>query len=98
MVRKAAGNAKADTSMRGRKGGSIRSTPYCQKLVKLVMDQHLEPLIVFSFSKKDCEFYAGQLAKMDLNEGELFFYLDRASGIWGRLLTGNAPLSSSSSR
>lgn len=69
-MRGAAGNAKADTAMRGRKGGSIRTAPYCYKLVKLVMDQHLEPLIVFAFSKKDCEFYALQLAKIDFNEGE----------------------------
>uniref|UniRef100_A0A5K3EZH8 Helicase C-terminal domain-containing protein n=2 Tax=Mesocestoides corti TaxID=53468 RepID=A0A5K3EZH8_MESCO len=70
VVRGAAGKAKADTTMRGRKGGCIRSTPYCYKLVKLVMDQHLEPLIVFSFSKRDCEYYASQLSKMDLNEAQ----------------------------
>lgn len=44
--------------------------PYCAKLVKLVMDQNLEPLIVFSFSKVDCEFYATQMNKMDFNTGE----------------------------
>ncbi|VDP84534.1 unnamed protein product [Echinostoma caproni] len=64
---KAAGNAASDTQMRGRRGGSIRSKPYCAKLVKLVMDQNLEPLIVFSFSKVDCEFYATQMNKMDFN-------------------------------
>ncbi|VDP53877.1 unnamed protein product [Schistosoma margrebowiei] len=52
---------------RGRNGGSTRSQPYCSKLVKLVMDQNLEPLIVFSFSKMDCEFYAMQLNKMDFS-------------------------------
>ncbi|VDN12252.1 unnamed protein product [Dibothriocephalus latus] len=68
VVRKSADNAKADTAMRGRKGGSTRSVPYCYKLVKLVMDQNLDPLIVFSFSKRDCEFYALQLAKQDFND------------------------------
>uniref|UniRef100_A0A0X3PBY2 Superkiller viralicidic activity 2-like 2 n=1 Tax=Schistocephalus solidus TaxID=70667 RepID=A0A0X3PBY2_SCHSO len=68
VVRKSADNAKADTAVRGRKGGSTRSVPYCYKLVKLVMDQNLDPLIVFSFSKRDCEFYALQLAKQDFND------------------------------
>lgn len=34
------------------------------------MDQNLEPLIVFSFSKRDCEFYAAQLSKMNFNTGK----------------------------
>ncbi|THD29083.1 Superkiller viralicidic activity 2 2 [Fasciola hepatica] len=47
--------------------GGDGARPYCAKLVKLVMDQNLEPLIVFSFSKVDCEFYATQMNKMDFN-------------------------------
>ncbi|KAL5969837.1 Exosome RNA helicase MTR4 [Taenia solium] len=70
VVRKAAGNAQSDTAMRGRRGGSLRAATYCYKLVKLVMDQELEPLIVFSFSKKDCEFYASQLSQVDFNGGK----------------------------
>ncbi|KAF5398215.1 ATP-dependent RNA helicase DOB1 [Paragonimus heterotremus] len=66
-LQKAAGDAASDTRMRGRKGGSTRAQPYCAKLVKLVMDQNLEPLIVFSFSKIDCEYYATQMNKMDFN-------------------------------
>ncbi|KAF7239095.1 hypothetical protein EG68_11222 [Paragonimus skrjabini miyazakii] len=66
-LQKAAGDAASDTRMRGRKGGSTRAHPYCAKLVKLVMDQNLEPLIVFSFSKIDCEYYATQMNKMDFN-------------------------------
>lgn len=31
------------------------------------MDRDLDPCIVFSFSKKDCETYALQMAKMDFN-------------------------------
>ena len=34
------------------------------------MDQNLEPLIVFSFSKMECEFFATQMNKMDFNTGE----------------------------
>ncbi|VDL60225.1 unnamed protein product [Hymenolepis diminuta] len=53
VVRKAADNAKSDASMRGRRGGSQRPNTYCSKLIKLVMDNNLQPLIVFSFSKND---------------------------------------------
>ncbi|CAH8664456.1 unnamed protein product [Schistosoma haematobium] len=66
-LQNAAGNSISDMKSRGRNGGSTRSQPYCSKLVKLVMDQNLEPLIVFSFSKMDCEFYAMQLNKMDFS-------------------------------
>lgn len=34
------------------------------------MDRDLDPCIVFSFSKKDCETYALQMAKLDFNNNE----------------------------
>ena len=37
------------------------------KVVKLIMDKHLDPCIIFSFSKKDCEAYALQMARLDFN-------------------------------
>jgi len=40
------------------------------RVVKLVMDRELDPCIVFSFSKKDCESYALQMARMDFNSEE----------------------------
>ena len=40
------------------------------KIVKLIMDRQLDPCIVFSFSKKDCETYALQMARMDFNNDE----------------------------
>ncbi|CAL8073299.1 unnamed protein product [Calicophoron daubneyi] len=67
ILQKAAGNAEGDMQMRGRRGGSTRGKSYCKTLVSLVMNQNLEPLIVFSFSKVECEFYATQLSKMDFN-------------------------------
>jgi ATP-dependent RNA helicase DOB1 len=33
------------------------------KIVRLIMDRDLDPCIVFSFSKKDCETYALQMAR-----------------------------------
>ena len=42
-----------------------KPTEDLQQIVSLVMDRNLDPVIVFSFSKKDCEAYALQMAKMD---------------------------------
>ncbi|XP_077267887.1 exosome RNA helicase Mtr4 isoform X2 [Temnothorax americanus] len=60
--------AKGD--MKGRKGG-LRATNSGQtnifKMVKMIMERNFAPVIIFSFSKKDCEVYAMQMAKLDLN-------------------------------
>lgn len=60
--------AKGDT--KGRKGG-LRGTNSGQtnifKMVKMIMERNFAPVIIFSFSKKDCESYAMQMAKLDLN-------------------------------
>ncbi|VDL92236.1 unnamed protein product [Schistocephalus solidus] len=37
------------------------------KMVRLVKQRNLEPIIVFSFSKKECEIYALQMAECDFN-------------------------------
>ncbi|KAL6264815.1 hypothetical protein P5V15_004910 [Pogonomyrmex californicus] len=59
---------KGDT--KGRKGG-LRATNSGQtnifKMVKMIMERNFAPVIIFSFSKKDCEVYAMQMAKLDLN-------------------------------
>jgi len=39
----------------------------CFKIVKLIMERNFAPVIVFSFSKKDCEAYAMQMAKLSFN-------------------------------
>ena len=40
------------------------------KIVELVMEKQLDPCIVFSFSKKDCETYAMKMAKLDFNNND----------------------------
>lgn len=40
------------------------------KLMKMVLERNYDPLIVFSFSKKNCEQLALQLAKMEINSDE----------------------------
>lgn len=51
------------------KGGKKVDSP-CHKVIKMAMEHDLAPVIVFSFSKKDCENYALQLSKMDFNTGK----------------------------
>lgn len=39
------------------------------KIVKMIMERNFQPVIIFSFSKKDCEAYALQVSKLDFNNG-----------------------------
>ncbi|KAM7351746.1 exosome RNA helicase Mtr4 [Cochliomyia hominivorax] len=63
--------AKGD--QKGRKGG-IKGVNAGQsnifKIVKMIMERNFAPVIIFSFSKKDCEVYAMQMAKLDFNTAE----------------------------
>lgn len=42
----------------------------CFKVIRTIMEKNLAPVIVFSFSKKDCEAYALQMSKLDFNNQE----------------------------
>ena len=42
----------------------------CFKIVKMIMERNFQPVIIFSFSKKECEAYALQMSKLDFNSGE----------------------------
>ncbi|CAM9227349.1 unnamed protein product [Ascophyllum nodosum] len=53
--------AKKPTKMKGEKSDLY-------KIVKLVMDRNLDPAIVFSFAKKECEANALQMSKLDFND------------------------------
>ncbi|XP_050084334.1 exosome RNA helicase MTR4 [Anopheles aquasalis] len=61
--------AKGD--QKGRKGGlkatSSSGETNIFKIVKMIMERNFAPVIIFSFSKKDCEVYAMQMAKLDFN-------------------------------
>jgi ATP-dependent RNA helicase DOB1 len=39
------------------------------------MERNLAPVIVFSFSKKECEAYALQMSKLDFNSSKSLLYL-----------------------
>ena len=45
----------------GAKGNAASS---CFKVVKMIMERNFAPVIIFSFSKKECEAYALQMAKL----------------------------------
>ena len=50
---------------KGMKGGSSNVF----KIVKMIMERHYEPVIVFSFSKRECEAHAMAMSKLDFNTG-----------------------------
>jgi len=49
------------------KGAKERGGSDIYKIVKLIMDKNYDPVIVFSFSKKDVEALALQMSKLDFN-------------------------------
>ncbi|KAF2879988.1 hypothetical protein ILUMI_26176 [Ignelater luminosus] len=60
--------AKGD--QKGRRGGIAGKDPTQTnifKIVKMIMERNFAPVIVFSFSKKDCESFAMQMTKLDFN-------------------------------
>jgi len=64
----ASGNAKKrkrDSGGGGKKGGQFSDL---HRIVKLIMERNLNPVIVFSFSKKDCERFALALNKEDYTD------------------------------
>ncbi|GMH05391.1 hypothetical protein Nepgr_007231 [Nepenthes gracilis] len=40
------------------------------KMVKMIVQRQYDPVILFSFSKRECEFLAMQMARMDLNNDD----------------------------
>ncbi|XP_070495125.1 exosome RNA helicase MTR4 [Chironomus tepperi] len=70
---KAGEAAKGDEKGRG---GGIKATnrktgeSNIFKIVKMIMERSLAPVIIFSFSKKECETNAQQMAKLDFNSAE----------------------------
>jgi ATP-dependent RNA helicase DOB1 len=40
------------------------------KIVRMIMERNYQPVIVFAFSKKECEALALQMSKLDLNNAD----------------------------
>ncbi|OCT98720.1 exosome RNA helicase MTR4 [Xenopus laevis] len=67
VLRDAGDSAKGD--QKGRRGGT-KGPSNVFKIVKMIMERNFQPVIIFSFSKKDCEAYALQMSKLDFNTDE----------------------------
>eukprot|EP00168_Porphyra_purpurea_P010213 TRINITY_DN2512_c0_g1_i11.p1 TRINITY_DN2512_c0_g1~~TRINITY_DN2512_c0_g1_i11.p1 ORF type:complete len:962 (-),score=428.47 TRINITY_DN2512_c0_g1_i11:1427-4018(-) len=64
---KASAGAAAKKRKRGGGAGAEKGPGDCYKVVKMIVERGFEPVIVFSFSRRECESLAMQLAKLDLN-------------------------------
>ncbi len=64
-IGKLGGGEGGQPRKRGQKDGSD-----CFNIVKMIMERNFAPVIIFSFSKKECEAYALQMAKLDFNTPE----------------------------
>lgn len=54
-----------------RKGGAMKGEKSdIYKIVKLIMTRNLNPVIIFAFSKRECESLAMQMSKLDFNTPE----------------------------
>lgn len=61
------GNKKTGNWQKGMNAGKSGDESDIFKIVKMIMQRQYDPVIVFSFSKRDCEILAMQMAKLDLN-------------------------------
>nr|CAB3266089.1 superkiller viralicidic activity 2-like 2 [Phallusia mammillata] len=69
VLRDAGDNARSDFNRRGKRGGQ-QGKSACVQIVELILERKFLPAIVFSFSKKECEFYAKQVFRMEFNTAE----------------------------
>ncbi|EAL69567.1 DEAD/DEAH box helicase [Dictyostelium discoideum AX4] len=53
-----------------KRGGGNKGPSDCYKIVKMIMERNYQPVIIFSFSKKECETYALQMSKLDFNNDD----------------------------
>ena len=67
------GGASDDPTDDGKKKKANKGTnsqSSCFKVVKMIMERNFAPVIIFSFSKKECESYALAMSKLDFNTAE----------------------------
>lgn len=61
------GNKRNVKWQKGLQAGKSGEESDIFKIAKMIMQRQYDPVIVFSFSKRDCEILAMQMAKLDLN-------------------------------
>ncbi|GAA0163230.1 DNA metabolism protein [Lithospermum erythrorhizon] len=66
------GNKSADGKTGGRiaKGGGGSGSSDIYKIVKMIMERKFQPVIIFSFSRRECEQHAMSVSKLDFNSKE----------------------------
>ncbi|KAI8990857.1 rRNA-processing arch domain-containing protein [Mycotypha africana] len=68
------GDDPSSTNTRGKKkgqtykGGANDGPSDIYRIIKMIMMKNYHPVIVFSFSKKECEYNAQQMSKLDFND------------------------------
>lgn len=62
------GNSKS--SGRTAKGGNASGGSDIYKIVKMIMERKFQPVIIFSFSRRECEQHAMSMSKLDFNTNE----------------------------
>ncbi|CAK9325858.1 unnamed protein product [Citrullus colocynthis] len=62
--------ANGKSSGRIAKGGSASGGSDIYKIVKMIMERNFQPVIVFSFSRRECEQHAMSMSKLDFNTQE----------------------------
>ncbi|PWA56547.1 helicase superfamily 1/2, ATP-binding domain-containing protein [Artemisia annua] len=63
------GNQSGNSKSGGRiaKGGNASGGSDIYKIVKMIMERKFQPVIIFSFSRRECEQHAMSMAKLDFN-------------------------------
>lgn len=64
------GGGGALVKKKGRRDSGAPGKSDCFKVVKMIMERNFHPVIVFSFSRRDCEALAMQMAKLEFNNDE----------------------------
>ncbi|KAG9134693.1 hypothetical protein Leryth_001017 [Lithospermum erythrorhizon] len=66
------GNKSANGKAGGRiaKGGGGSGNSDIYKIVKMIMERKFQPVIIFSFSRRECEQHAMSMSKLDFNTEE----------------------------
>lgn len=52
------------------KGKMVKGPTDIYKIVRMIMERNYQPVIVFAFSKRECENLGLQMSKLDFNDGK----------------------------
>ncbi|XP_022888748.1 DExH-box ATP-dependent RNA helicase DExH10 [Olea europaea var. sylvestris] len=64
------GNKSGNGRARIAKGGTTSGGSDIYKIVKMIMERKFQPVIIFSFSRRECEEHAMSMSKLDFNSQE----------------------------